>query len=62
VPRNAGFPTVIRAVVSAVSADHNANGPSTLEASVRQNPVRSGLIGRAEEWPYAGEIVGIDRT
>jgi hypothetical protein len=48
--------------VSAVLADHNANGPSTRGAGVLQNPVRGGLIGRAEEWPYAGEIVGIDRT
>jgi REP element-mobilizing transposase RayT len=29
---------------------------------VFQNPVRAGLISRAEEWPYAGEIMRIDRT
>jgi REP element-mobilizing transposase RayT len=29
---------------------------------VFQNPVRAGLVSRAEEWPYAGEIVRIDRT
>jgi REP element-mobilizing transposase RayT len=29
---------------------------------VFQNPVRAGLVARAEEWPYAGEIVRIDRT
>jgi len=23
---------------------------------VRENPVRAGLVGSAEEWPYAGEI------
>jgi REP-associated tyrosine transposase len=28
---------------------------------VRENPVRAGLKARAEEWPYAGEIVIIDR-
>jgi REP element-mobilizing transposase RayT len=29
---------------------------------VFQNPVRAGLVTRAEDWPYAGEIVRIDRT
>jgi putative transposase len=29
---------------------------------VFQNPVRAGLISRAEDWPYAGEIMRIDRT
>jgi len=29
---------------------------------VRQNPVRAGLVARAEEWPYQGEIVYIDRA
>ena len=29
---------------------------------VRQNPVRAGLVARAEEWPYQGEIVVIDRV
>ena len=29
---------------------------------VFQNPVRAGLVARAEDWPYAGEIVRIDRT
>ncbi|MFZ1220005.1 MAG: transposase, partial [Chthoniobacterales bacterium] len=26
---------------------------------VRENPVRAGLVKRAEDWPYAGEIVYI---
>jgi putative transposase len=29
---------------------------------VRENPVRAGLISRAEDWPYQGEIEGIDRV
>ena len=29
---------------------------------VFQNLVRSGLVSRTEDWPYAGEIVRIDRT
>jgi REP element-mobilizing transposase RayT len=29
---------------------------------VLRNPVRAGLVARAEDWPYAGEIVRIDRT
>jgi putative transposase len=29
---------------------------------VFQNPVRAGLVTRAEDWPYAGEITRIDRT
>lgn len=29
---------------------------------VRQNPVRAGLIESAEDWPYQGEIVCIDRA
>jgi len=29
---------------------------------VFQNPVRGGLVARAEDWPYAGEIIRIDRT
>ncbi len=29
---------------------------------VRKNPVRAGLVMRAEEWPYQGEIVEIDRA
>ena len=29
---------------------------------VRQNPVRAGLVARAEDWPYQGEIVVIDRV
>ena len=28
---------------------------------VRENPVRAGLAANAEDWPYAGEIVEIDR-
>ena len=29
---------------------------------VRENPVRAGLVQRAEQWPYQGEIVLIDRV
>ena len=29
---------------------------------VRENPVRAGLVTSAEEWPYQGEIVYIDRA
>lgn len=29
---------------------------------VRQNPVRAGLIKSADDWPYQGEIVRIDRA
>jgi putative transposase len=29
---------------------------------VRENPVRKGLVDRAEDWPYQGEIAGIDRA
>jgi REP-associated tyrosine transposase len=29
---------------------------------VRENPVRAGLVKSAEDWPYQGEIVYIDRT
>jgi putative transposase len=29
---------------------------------VFQNPVRAGLVSHAEDWPYAGEVVRIDRT
>jgi putative transposase len=29
---------------------------------VWRNPVRAGLVARAEEWPYQGEIVVIDRV
>ncbi len=29
---------------------------------VRENPMRAGLIKSAEEWPYQGEIVYIDRA
>jgi putative transposase len=29
---------------------------------VRENPVRAGLVTKAENWPYAGEIIIIDRT
>ena len=28
---------------------------------VRDNPVRAGLIAKADDWPYAGEIIMIDR-
>jgi putative transposase len=29
---------------------------------VRENPVRAGLVAGAEQWPYQGEIVYIDRV
>ncbi len=29
---------------------------------VRENPVRAGLVTDADDWPYAGEIVYIDRS
>jgi putative transposase len=29
---------------------------------VHENPVRAGLIARADEWPYQGELVVIDRA
>ena len=29
---------------------------------VRQNPARAGLVVRADEWPYEGELVVIDRA
>ena len=29
---------------------------------VRENPVRTGLVVRAAEWPYEGELVVIDRA
>jgi len=29
---------------------------------VRENPVRAGLVKNADDWPYAGEIVTIDRA
>jgi putative transposase len=29
---------------------------------VRENPVRAGLVEVAEDWPYQGEIVRIDRA
>jgi hypothetical protein len=28
---------------------------------VRDNPVRAGLVANANDWPYAGEIITIDR-
>ena len=31
-------------------------------AYVRENPARKGLVEKADEWPYAGEIVAIERT
>jgi len=27
---------------------------------VARNPVRAGLVGRAEDWPYQGEIVPLE--
>jgi putative transposase len=29
---------------------------------VRQNPVRAGLVENADDWPYSGELVVIDRA
>ena len=29
---------------------------------VRENPVRAGFAAKAEDWPYAGEIIIIDRA
>jgi len=29
---------------------------------VRDNPVRAGLVKQADDWPYQGEIVAIDRV
>ena len=29
---------------------------------VRENPVRAGLVKFAQDWPYQGEIVHIDRA
>ena len=29
---------------------------------VRENPVRAGLVTSADDWPYSGEIVLIDRA
>ena len=29
---------------------------------VSENPVRAGLVSRAQDWPYQGEIVRIDRA
>jgi putative transposase len=28
----------------------------------RENPVRAGLVEKAQDWPYQGEIVYIDRA
>jgi hypothetical protein len=28
---------------------------------VRDNPLRAGLVANADDWPYAGEIITIDR-
>jgi hypothetical protein len=29
---------------------------------VRDNPFRAGLVANADDWPYSGEIVLIDRA
>jgi putative transposase len=29
---------------------------------VRENPVRAGLVTKADDWPYSGEIVLINRA
>jgi putative transposase len=28
---------------------------------VRENPVRAGLVGRVDDWPYQGEVVRIEK-
>ncbi len=45
--------------------DHLIRNPESYEEKwsyVRENPVRAGLVDSAERWPYAGEIVSIDRA
>lgn len=29
---------------------------------IRANPVRAGLVARAEDWPYQGEVIPLDRV
>ena len=40
----------------------NAESYSEKWHYVGENPVRAGLVARAENWPYQGEIVVIDRA
>ncbi|MGZ5019476.1 MAG: REP-associated tyrosine transposase [Chthoniobacterales bacterium] len=40
----------------------NSDSYSEKWSYVEQNPVRAGLVERADDWPYAGEIVPIDRV
>ena len=45
--------------------DHLLRGNESYAAKwayVRQNPVRAGLVENADDWPYQGEIVHIDRA
>jgi REP element-mobilizing transposase RayT len=44
--------------------DHVLRSDESYESKwryVRENPVRAGLVGRADDWPYAGEIAPIIR-
>ena len=43
--------------------DHLLRSPQSYDgkwAYVRENPVRAGLVAKAEDWPYAGEIEALE--
>jgi putative transposase len=45
--------------------DHILRSDESMNAKwdyIEQNPVRAGLVKRAADWPYQGEIVSIDRV
>ncbi|MGI8821597.1 MAG: REP-associated tyrosine transposase [Chthoniobacterales bacterium] len=45
--------------------DHLLRNDESMSAKwdyIRENPVRAGLAATAEEWPYQGEIVRLDRA
>ncbi|MGI9087123.1 MAG: REP-associated tyrosine transposase [Chthoniobacterales bacterium] len=45
--------------------DHVLRSNESMSAKweyVRMNPVRAGLVTRAEDWPYQGEIIPLDRA
>ena len=45
--------------------DHVLRSDESYESKwlyVRENPVRAGLVSRADDWPYAGEITPIRRS
>ena len=45
--------------------DHVLRSDESYESKwdyVRENPVRAGLVSRADDWPYAGEITLIRRS